>query len=454
MKRDNNWRCGNTGVFWGSILLIMVLCVTGLAQGVVADLSQQQQEQIKDSVVLVEQKGFSGKRVEKVKKFGTGLVVQCSHDFGGMLYGPSSLFYVITYQHVIEGLKPNDIVLHIHPEGLRNDVEIPIEGIVFQSKQDDLALLAVNKRYLKGQVPSGFQIQSNAPLKPGTGTYYFGFPDSRTFGLVQSHAQKRRVAVTQGDILHSDPHQYLSIKLFGLKPQQVFITAPGASEGSGGGVFDNQGNWIGLLDQGGKILNGKICDAVIRPSVIANFLQKQPSKFIIFKLAGANVWNVKSSSPWSSNVLFDPQRGCSLCKIGGPKCKILILMRTRTRSEVDHMFDTNSPDIDQFASIRTKVIQGRLPSITGEKGISIGDTIKSLRQKSMLFSWSSTIRTWTGPFYYCGPFKINKDWDYLSEYRFNKQGQLDMIFIRIQNPRLMEEDKTIPFSTPFSASLN
>jgi S1-C subfamily serine protease len=114
MHKHRNGKSAGAGQW--RIWLLALAAVAVLGRASVADLSKQQQENIKDGVVLIVEKGFS-------KSHGSGLVVSYPQ-------GNKDSIYVITNRHVIADLGLSQVYLHIHPKWLRNDKEIPVKRIV------------------------------------------------------------------------------------------------------------------------------------------------------------------------------------------------------------------------------------------------------------------------------------------------------------------------------------
>jgi len=247
-----------------------------------AQLSTDRKESIKDRVALVLQRGH----LPLQSPIGSGLVV----NFPG---GTNDCIYVITNAHVVSGedtqqqLSPSSLIVVIHPKWLRKDRGLSVRSVARYDPVNDLALLEIESTQLS-DVPKGYSIAVDSSATVRSYVTHFGFPKIRRSGtndeVPWNSLRQMGVQATDCQIIPYEWIQKNGVEIDGSELKDLsktddcyFYIGPGGGEGgSGGGVFDENGNWIGVMVGGGRIARGKhegkIFSQIIRPDVIASFL--------------------------------------------------------------------------------------------------------------------------------------------------------------------------------------
>lgn len=281
-----SWKAKNSGSRLWVALFVMPIAMMMLPRVSRADLSKQQQEKIEKSVTLV--LVYSERNVSE--GWGSGLVVRYPN-------GKSDCIYILTDAHVVRAgsdyckapaLPASQIKIRLNPKWY-NKLTLPVSRVVLYSpfEKNDLALLEVKKSsFLKWlhKVPPSLNLYTSVPNVNSTVTH-FGFPTKKGSNphaslLNSVHVSHGKVYTLEFVKTLGDP---TSICPNASHNNNYFWLAPGVwTGGSGGGVFDDKGNWIGIadvavpLDKATGTLKGKVATGVTRPNIIAQFLDQKP----------------------------------------------------------------------------------------------------------------------------------------------------------------------------------
>jgi len=155
-------------------------------------------------------------------------------------------------------------------------------------------------------------------------------------------------------------------------------------------------------------------------------------QFLVFKIAGVNIWDMKNSKKREGTVLFDPQKGYCLFKFHGADHKSIMLVRVKTVKEVKQIYDTPGAAWDE---ITPKLFIGKLTSLSVDHGITVHDSIQDVIHKLGKPS-DGDFKHGLLTYSYQGG-KLN-GWSYISAYIFDKHGRLSRISI------VMQRGKEVP----------
>ena len=229
-------------VFLLSLFLVLPVSLLFILSGLKAQIFTEQIQEVTKSVVMIEVKGTQMIGIKK-------------NYASGVLISPDGL--ILTNAHAIDPLHPKDDEQIVYKVILPSREELPANLLAYNKKQD-LALLKIEA---KTQAVKWLGMKSDEEvIISGTEIFLISSPNwiphITTFGHIASCPR------------------YINEKF----PYHYFIDVTIMKGCSGGGVFNQKGELIGILKGMLTQERGGVLGIAIPPSVITDFIEKDEKK--------------------------------------------------------------------------------------------------------------------------------------------------------------------------------